>query len=430
MLAVYFGMALYFMSHFYFGTQINGINVSLKSVDNAKKQMISELKSYKLNLKEIGGKNEQIIGSEIDLGYTPENAFDNFKDNQNPFEWVSALFSPDSSSMTIGISYDENLLKEKVNQLSCFNSSNVIDPKNPSFKYTDKGYVIVDEVNGNKVNKDILYEHITDALIKGQDELDLEASGCYIVPQYTSKSQKVLDIRNLLDKYISSKVTYTFDEANALLDGSEISKWLTVDENLNVAIDEKKMKSYLSVLSDSYAETGKITNFTTSSGKTINISGGDYQWMINTEKEAQYLSSAIKEGKSATRKPTYIQNTTYVEIDLTRQHLWFYKNGSLFVQGDIVSGNTSLNRGTPTGVYSLKYKKRNAVLKGPGYAAPVDYWMPFVNGVGIHDATWRHKFGGNIYKTDGSHGCINCPYSLAKKIFENIGAGTPVICYY
>lgn len=430
MLAVYFGMALYFMSHFYFGTQINGINVSLKSVDNAKKQMISELKSYKLNLKEIGGKNEQIIGSEIDLGYTPENAFDNFKDNQNPFEWVSALFSPDSSSMTIGISYDENLLKEKVNQLSCFNSSNVIDPKNPSFKYTDKGYVIVDEVNGNKVNKDILYEHITNALIKGQDELDLEASGCYIVPQYTSKSQKVLDIRNLLDKYISSKVTYTFDEANALLDGSEISKWLTVDENLNVAIDEKKMKSYLSVLSDSYAETGKITNFTTSSGKTINISGGDYQWMINTEKEAQYLSSAIKEGKSATRKPTYIQNTTYVEIDLTRQHLWFYKNGSLFVQGDIVSGNTSLNRGTPTGIYSLKYKKRNAVLKGPGYAAPVDYWMPFVNGVGIHDATWRHKFGGNIYKTDGSHGCINCPYSLAKKIFENIGAGTPVICYY
>lgn len=423
-------MALYFMSHFYFGTQINSINVSLKSVDNAKKQMISELKSYKLNLKEIGGKNEQIIGSEIDLGYTPENAFDNFKDNQNPFEWVSALFSPGNSRMTIGISYDENLLKEKVNQLSCFNSSNVIDPKNPSFKYTDKGYVIVDEVNGNKVNKDILYEHITDALIKGQDELDLEASGCYIVPQYTSKSQKVLDIRNLLDKYISSKVTYTFDEANALLDGSEISKWLTVDENLNVTIDEEKMKSYLSVLSDSYAETGKITNFTTSSGKTINISGGDYQWMINTEKEAQYLSTAIKEGKSATRKPTYIQKTTYVEIDLTRQHLWFYKNGSLFVQGDIVSGNTSLNRGTPTGIYSLKYKKRNAVLKGPGYAAPVDYWMPFVNGVGIHDATWRHKFGGNIYKTDGSHGCINCPYSLAKKIFENISAGTPVICYY
>ena len=55
--------------------------------------------------------------------------------------------------------------------------------------------------------------------------------------------------------------------------------------------------------------------------------------------------------------------------------------------------------------------------------------MPFNNGIGMHDAKWRSSFGGAIYKTGGSHGCINLPPSVAKTIFDNISAGTPVICY-
>ena len=56
--------------------------------------------------------------------------------------------------------------------------------------------------------------------------------------------------------------------------------------------------------------------------------------------------------------------------------------------------------------------------------------MPFNGGIGIHDATWRSSFGGNIYVAGGSHGCVNAPYSLANTIFNNIDSGTPVVCYY
>lgn len=423
-------MALYFVNHFCFGCEINGIDVSLKSMYKVKTQMISELQSYKLNLKERGGNNEEIRGSEIHLKYTPEEAFDNFKDKQNPYKWAWAIFNAQDYKMTIGVSYDEKLLKEKVDKLSCFDSSKIIEPENPGFKYTDKGYVIVDEVNGNKVDKDRLYEYVVDAIAQNHKELDLESMGCYIKPQYTSKSPKVMETLGMLNKYVSSKVTYTFEKGRAILDGSVINNCLTVNENLDVTLDEKKLEGYINALSNSYAETGKIRNFTTSSGKTITIDGGDYTYMINAAKEAQYLSGIIKEGKTVTKEPAYIQKNAYVEIDLTKQHLWFYKSGTLITQGDIVSGDVNINRGTPEGVYKLKYKKRNAVLRGPGYAAPVNYWMPFNGGIGIHDATWRHKFGGNIYKGDGSHGCINCPYSLAKTIYENIDAGTPVICYY
>ena len=146
------------------------------------------------------------------------------------------------------------------------------------------------------------------------------------------------------------------------------------------------------------------------------------------------------EGKSISKEPAYYQTAaahgkddignTYVEIDLTGQHMWFYKNGLLITQGDVVTGTYGSDKTrTPVGIYKIDYKDRNATLKGEDYAAPVDFWLPFNGGIGIHDASWRDKFGGELYKTGGSHGCINTPYDVAKTIFDNIETGTPVVCY-
>lgn len=96
---------------------------------------------------------------------------------------------------------------------------------------------------------------------------------------------------------------------------------------------------------------------------------------------------------------------------------------------DFVSGDPTHGNQTSTGVYSLKYKERNATLKGEDYATPVSFWMPFNDGQGMHDATWRSSFGGSIYMGSGSHGCVNLPYSAAASIYENISSGDPVIVY-
>lgn len=437
--AIYFGMAIYFMNHFYFGSEINGIKVSGKSVESVNKQMASKLENYVLNLNERDGKNEQIKADEVGLKYISDGDFKSLKDRQKPFNWISAFLNTEASKMTEEVKYDEKLLKELVDKLLCFDGSNIIEPKNPDFKYTDKGYVIIDEVKGNKVDKDVLYKYVSDAILMREAAVDLETINCYINPQYTSRSQKIIEIKDMLNKYVSSKITYTFGENKEILDGAVINKWLTVNENMEVNFDEAKAKEYIDMLSNSYSTIGKVRSFVTSSGKTITISGGDYGWSINTAKEAQALIAAIKEGKTITKEPVYKQTAlshgrndignTFVEIDLTKQHLWFYKNGSLIVQGDVVTGNVSAGHTTPPGIYRLKYKERNAVLRGVDYAAPVDFWMPFNGGIGIHDANWRSVFGGTIYKTAGSHGCVNSPYYLAKTIFDNIEAGTPVVCY-
>ncbi|MCB2311431.1 L,D-transpeptidase/peptidoglycan binding protein [Clostridium tagluense] len=439
LLVIYFGMAIYFMNHFYFGSEINGISVSGEIVENVNKQMASEIQKYKLNIKERGGKSEQINGKDVGLKYNSDGQFKDFKDRQNPYKWVSAVFNKKDSKMVEGIKYDKNLLKERVDKLSCFDSSNVIEPKNASFKYTDNGYMIVGEVLGNKVNKDILYEHVSAAVSKGEATIDLESINYYVNPQYTSKSKKVVDTRSMLNKYVSSKITYTFGEDKELLDSSTINKWIVVDENIKVTFDEKEVENYMDELSNKYNTIGKSRNFVSSSKKAMNINTGDYGWSINKDKETEALISTIKEGKTITKEPAYTQTAlyhgnddmgnTYVEIDLTTQHLWFYKNGSLIVQGDVVTGTEGSVNATPPGIYKLKYKEKNATLKGQGYAAPVNFWMPFNGGIGIHDASWRDKFGGVLYKSAGSHGCINSPYDLAKTVFDNIESGTPVVCY-
>lgn len=439
LLVIYFGVSIFFTNHLYFGTEINGINVSGKTVTVVKAQMMSALQTYTLNLKYKDGGNEQINGEDIGLKYDSHEQFENLKEEQNPLKWISSLLSNKSSKMTVEITYKSEALKERLDKLSCFDKGNIIEPENPHLKYVDNGYVIIDEIKGNKVSKDILFQRVTDAISKLETTIDLESTGCYINPEYNSKSQKVREARDTLNKYLSSKITYTCGDSKEILDGSTINKWLTVDNDFKVILDEGKVKEYIESLSNKYNTVGKTRGFVTSSGKTISISGGDYGRQVNTDKETKDLIAAIKEGHAVIKEPAYIQTAaysgksdignTYVEIDMTKQHLWYYKNGSLVVQGDVVTGNISLNNATPEGIYRLKYKEKNATLKGKDYSVPVTFWMPFNGNIGIHDATWRDVFGGDIYKTNGSHGCVNSPYTLAQTIYNNIDVGTAVICY-
>ena len=440
LLVIYFGTTMYFMKHFYFGSTVSCINVSGKTVEEVEEQMPYEVEEYTLELKERGNTKEQIRASDIGLEYNSDDKVKELKDKQNPFEWIIALFNKKNSNIADVVTYDEGKLKECLDKLSCLDSSNIIEPQNPSFQYTDNGYIVLDEVCGNKINRDILYNNVVNAILNGEATIDLETANCYENPKYTSTSKEVIDTKDKLNIYTDSKITYAFGNNTEVLDGSTINNWLGTNENLEITFDEKKIKSYLDKLSQNYDTVGKIRDFTTSLGTTIKVSGGDYGWLINKTEEVQDLIELIKEGQAITKEPIYTQTATsrdnndigntYVEINMTKQHLWFYKNGSIVIEGDVVTGNVNNNCSTPTGIYGLKFKQKDAILKGEGYSTHVNFWMPFNEGIGIHDANWRYSFGGKIYMTNGSHGCVNAPYYLANTIFNNIDEGTPIICYY
>lgn len=431
---------MFFQTRFYLGTVINGVNVSGKTPQEADELLTRLTASYALELNERGGVKEQIKGSEIGLKFRAEGGSQSFKKKQNETSSFISLFNHKTLKISDALTYDENMFKARFAMLSCVDITNKTETKNADLVYSEDGYKIVKEIYGDKVDNDILYSSIREAVLNNKTKLDLEETKCYPDPTITADSQKIKDTKSMLDKYLTAEITYTYAGGSEVVDAAEIGNWIELDNELNVIFSREKMGNYVKTLASHYDTYGKVRDFLTSTGTVIKIGGGDYGWKVDVNGEIAYLTEAIKNREKAAREPLYSQKgasrgandigDTYLEISLTAQYVWYYQNGTLIAEGDVTTGNASKGQGTPDGIYRLKYKEMNAVLRGEDYSAPVTYWMPFNRNIGIHDATWRTEFGGDIYLTNGSHGCINAPFGLAEVIFNNIYAGTPVVCYY
>ena len=430
--------AIFFTNHFFFNTEINGINLSLKSYEEAPDILKKSINDYKLQIIERDGKIEEILGKDIGLQYNEKNSISNVQDRQASLKWIVGLIKKQNYNIGDLVDYNNENLNNKIKELDCLNKD-IIEPKNVGFKYLNGSYELIEEVYGNKVKEEKLYEAIENSILNGEVKIDLNEKFCYENPEYTVDSEKAMITKDILNKYISTKITYLFGDKSEVLDGSRINEWLSVDDNLEVIINEKSVKDYVLELSAKYNTVGIARNFKSSTGKMVEVKGGYYGWKINYVAETKMLLENIKLGAILEKEPIYTQKglnrdeddigDTYVEINLTSQHLWFYKNGKLITQGDVVTGDPGKGYSTKLGTYMLNYKQKEATLRGPNYEAKVTYWMPFNGNIGIHDASWRYSFGGKIYKGNGTHGCVNSPSYLAKTIFENIDEGTPVICY-
>lgn len=436
----YIGFSIYYIKHFYAGTKINGVDCSNLTVKQAENLITKAVRNYTLTLEERGNGTEKIEGSDIELVTLFDSDLGEIKKNQNAFLWPFSFTQDKSFSIKTMLSYNEELLKRYFEYLKCFEDDNVVKPVNAYIsEYKNGGYEIVEAEYGNQVDKDKLYEVIVKAINDLNETINIEKENCYVQPTYTSKSEEVINALNTMNTYVSSEIKYEFGEAVEVLDGSTISKWLSVDGEMQVVLDADKLKEYVDYLGKTYNTFGKTRTLHTSYGQDVQVSGGDYGWWMNREAERKELAAAIKEGQRTTRKPVYNQEAaqygdddvgnTYVEINLTAQHLFFYKDGALVTDSDIVSGNVSKGNQSPIGTFGILFKKEKTTLTGEDYATPVDYWMPFYDDAGLHDATWRSEFGKEIYKTSGSHGCINLPHDKAKIIYENISKGVAVFVY-
>lgn len=435
---IYLLISIYFTNHFFFNTKINGINLSLKSYEEAEDIIKSSINDYKIQIIERDGEIEEILGRDIELKYSEKNSINDVQRRQAPLKWGISLVKNQDYYLDDLFIYNNDNLKNKIKELNCLNKD-IIEPKNVAFKYSNGSYELIEEVYGNRIDEKKLNEVLENSISNGDIKVNLDDKMCYKNPEYTIKSEKTMETMNILNKYVSTKITYLFGSKSEVLDGSRINEWLSVDDSLDVIINEKAVKDYVLELSSKYNTVGITRNFKSSTGKVVEVEGGYYGWKINYVAETRMLLENIKLGAVLEKEPIYTQKAlnrdeddigdTYVEINITSQHLWFYKDGKLITQGDIVTGDPGKGYSTKLGTYMLNYKQNGATLRGPNYEAKVTYWMPFNGNIGIHDASWRYSFGGKIYKGNGTHGCVNSPSYLAKTIFENIEDGTPVICY-
>lgn len=435
---LYLLCSIYFVNHFFINTKVNGVKLSLKNHSEANDILDKSIENYSIKIVGRDGRSEVINGKDIEIVYKENDIKKEIKKHQSPIMWISSLITKKEYYLEDIIQYNKDNLSNIVNDLDIL-TKDIIEPINAEFKYSDGIYQIEPEVYGNKIDKEKLIKVISENIYRGISIIDLDKNECYENPMYTSTSDKVMETEKLLNKYVSTKIAYLFGENREELDGNTIKDWLSVNENLDVVINEKALNEYISELSSKYNTVGIARSFKTSTGKVVEVEGGYYGWKINSLAEKKLLLEDIKLGASIEKEPIYTQKAlyrdgddvgnTYVEINISRQYLWFYKDGKVVAEGGVVTGDPRKGYSTALGTYMINYKQRDAVLKGPGYEAKVNYWMPFNGNIGIHDASWRYSFGNNTYQNNGTHGCINSPLNLAKKIYENIEAGTPVICY-
>ena len=443
----YVGTALFFTKHFLPYTKINGTDFSARTVGEVEQFMEEQVRGYELTLQEIDGGTESIVGSDIDLAYVRGDELEKLLKAQNPFFWIRVFWDRPDIEASVGVEYDEAKLDEVIEGLTCMKPEEQVPSQSAKPVFENTEFVIQEEVVGTQIDTETFRKAVHTAVSGFRPVLDMEAEDCYLKPAFTAESPEVAAARDAMNSYLGANITYDFNPYTEVVDASVISQWVTVDDSMNVTFNQDAVRGYIQELANKYDTYGKTRTIVTSLGNTVEVSGGSYGWQIDQEAEYNALTANIQNAETVTREPQYARRaashegndfgSSYVEIDLTNQQVWVYVNGQCVVQTPCVTGDPTHGNGTPQGVYPLAYKQMNTTLRGPKkpdgtyeWESPVTYWMPFNGGIGLHDANWRSSFGGTIYNGNGSHGCVNLPVSVAGNVYNNIDAGTPVVCHY
>lgn len=437
--------SVYCSSHFIKGTIINEIDASGLTME----ELESRMREYVLTVRERTGEGsyitETITGDQIGVTVSNTDELNGILKQQNILKAISSYIKGEQQVYTVEnlYAYVDSALMTAILKLQGFQESFVTGPENAHISEydTQTGYRIVPEIRGNVLNQTKTIQTVETAVDALLTEIDLEKAGCYEEPSVYADDAKLTERLAQMKQYTDLRIVYHFGQQEEVIDGSVLSGWLLVDEETNkVSVSEEKIDDFVVMLRKKYDTIFRSREFQTSYGKTITIEGGDYGWWMNYSQEQEQLKEMIRNGESGERIPVYYQTAavygsqdygnTYIEINLTAQHLFLYVNGEKKMESEFVSGNAARGFDTPAGIYGITYKEQDAMLVGENYETPVSYWMPFNGNIGLHDAIWRDSFGADIYKKSGSHGCINMPYLKAKELYGEIAKGTPVICYY
>ena len=425
---------------------INGTDCSMLLKSDAKELLTDNLNSDDFSIVR-NGVTIGTIPSE-NLTYDIEDALDSILKDAGFFTWLGYVFGGSISSevpMIIDDAPDD--FKAEIRAFVKKYNAGRTKSRNAYVDMSTTEFNVVPEVYGNTISRKLLTADITEHISAGEMSLDFNAEAYRTSPKVTSDSQEISDMLDYCSRYLSANIKYSFGDQVVSVSPAEMNRMIYPDDNGNVTVDEDKVSSFVKKLAKEYNTYGSIRTFDSTKRGPVNVYGGNYGYIIDQQKEVKELIKDLKKGQDVLREPCYSRKGngrngknditgTYIEVDLSLQQLWYYKDGKLIVECPIVSGCLKEKMGTIIGTYSLAYKERDATLRGgdeeegTDYESKVSYWMPFCNGYGLHDATWRNVFGGNIYVSNGSHGCINMPYYSAQTLFENVQAGCSIVIFY
>ncbi|MFD1670574.1 L,D-transpeptidase family protein [Agrilactobacillus yilanensis] len=440
--AIYFIVSIHYQNVFLPNTTYSGVNISGKTPEAANKLLKHRLSEQQYKVVEQQKTILSFTGKDLNIRHNYLTQLQNLKANQNPWAWSLTVFAAGSEDAASNsqLKLDQQKADQLYEKLVAETKANRTETKNASITKSGASFKIVKEVYGNNIDEAKLKKEIIRSIDSGQTDIDLKKA--YVTPTVLSDDSTLTKDLKQLETIHNENITYKIFGSTEKVAKSEIYKWLEY-ENGEIKLNTTAVSNYVSELSSKYGTISKTRSFKTTGGSTVDVPAGIYGWSIKRTSEVAALSKEVLKGQDFTRTPItqgfgYNDNgtdigDTYVEVSKSAQHMWVYKNGSLIISTDVVTGKPGQD--TPSGVFAVWSRERNTSLKGKNsdgsdYNSPVSYWMPIdYTGVGIHDSSWQPQYGGTWYIEHGSHGCINTPPSVMSQVYENVGVNTPVIVY-
>ncbi|MCM1091210.1 MAG: L,D-transpeptidase/peptidoglycan binding protein [Butyrivibrio sp.] len=450
LISAYISVAVYYSGHFYPRTEINGQDFTNADKISVSAAMLLQMQDYQLRI--IGRdldslENVELLcisALEVDLKTSVDDAdIQAILHTQKSWLWPIYLWGGHVHALSGNVEINEDKLAAILAQQPFLQEENMKIPKDAyidGYSEVENRFILVPEVEGTQVDSDAVQERIHQAIVQQLGHIDLEEQGCYMEPLVTARDTELQQNIAQATKWLATEITYDWNATEVVLNKERIKDWIMLD-NGKLSLVESAIEEFVAENASEYDTYGKTRIFHTTMGYDLSLPSGAFGWLTDREAEVEKLTELINAGSVCSREPEYVSKApwkgmndignSYVEADLTHQHLYLYQSGELVLETDFVSGiATRSDCITPEGVFGLTYKTTNAVLRGADYETPVNYWMPFHGNFGMHDATWRDAFGGDIYLTDGSHGCLNLPLDKAGEIYQYVSTGFPVICYY
>lgn len=447
LMVTYVGLAVYYHNAFIYGTWINGIYCTGRSIQEVNDELVKDFTYDGVTVVDKDGERYVISAEEISYQFDFKKALEIYQKRQNPWMWIDSLMGGHQVELAPVVSYDQQAFEACFAALPFCQEEKADRDRRVEIVRTPQGYELVNE------RTDVLFTEqargaVLSAIEASKNEVSLRDEGCYHDLELTAQMRETLDVWEKLERFQDCGIVYRMGEEEIPVDASVVCDWIALDDNGRFLFDESgglqlkehAIEDFVSSLAAKYDTVGASRQFLSTRGDVVTVEGGLYGNKIDQEAETAYLTEAFYSGKREVHEPAYTQvawkqgsediGSTYIEVDMTEQKMYYYVNGVLTIDTPIVTGNTSRRMGTPSGVNFVYAKQKNRILRGANYASHVDFWMPVKGNIGIHDAAWRGKFGGTIYQTNGSHGCINTPRAAMEQLFDLAEVGTPVIMFY
>ena len=430
----------FFKGHYVPGTMLSGVDASMMDEGSLVAAVEGRLATLELTLAN-GDFELTIAGADVDLESDAKGDAHNLMLCQDFSSWPALVLAGGKRDAG-SVSFDEKKLRKLVDAaVKDYNKAARAPVAATLVRESDKApFTIEPEREGTRLSADAVFERAREGLSSALSSVRLTDEDL-VQPAHRATDDETVAALERANATLAGKVALTLDGTEvSSLKGSELSGWLTVVDDLRLAVDPEPAAAWadeylwrkVDSADDGAVHTLDVEAFAAALSEAVG--DGDESVEVPVVQHERFLPG----GGSLASVAWEPERGRYIDVDkATQVACLFDDEGRVLWESVVTTGNEASRDGTPAGEFEIYERVRDTVLIGedrdydgkPDYEHHVDYWMPFNGVIGLHDADWRDRFGGREYLEHGSGGCVNLPTESAAALFKMTHVGETVIVH-